>query len=206
MLHHVRVATLAAAVIGAAACADAPSAPSASLAPGDAPSLSAAAPQPSVAKFEVDYMMMTIDHHLAGIVMAQMCIEKAVHEELRALCRESLASQQRQIALYRSWLQQWYGISYAGEIPQSAAQDIRRLSELSGAAFEDEFLTEFSKHHLRIIKESEKAVERVYHEELRREAQMTVTNQSRQVVQMQTWDCQWYDDCRQGLIEQVQNR
>ena len=129
---------------------------------------------------------------------------RAIHEELRQLCRESIASQQRQIELFRTWLRDWYGINYVGEIPQSAAQDIRRLSQLYGAEFEDEFLTEFSKHHLRIIKESEKVVRRGYHEELRREAQMTITNQSRQVVQMQTWDCQWYDDCRRGLIKQAQ--
>ena len=207
MSYRLRSVLLTSAVtLGIAACSDASTTPvTPTLEPG-APSLTRAAPQPSVARYEIAYMQLTIDHHLAGIVMAQMCIEKAVHEELRALCRESLASQQRQIALYRTWLRDWYGINYVGEIPQSAAQDIRRLSELSGAAFEDAFLTEFSKHHLRIIKESEKAVERVYHDELRREAQMTITSQSRGVVRMQTWDCQWYSDCRQGLIEQVQNR
>lgn len=186
-----------------AACADA-TAPAATDLAAEPPSLSRPAPQPSVAKLEIDYMEFAIDHHLAGIVMAQLCVERAIHEELRQLCRESIASQQRQIELFRSWLRDWYGINYVGEMPQSAEQDIRRLSELYGAEFEDEFLTEFSKHHLRIIKESEKVVRRAYHEELRREAQMTITNQSRQVVQMQTWDCQWYDDCRRGLIKQAQ--
>ena len=196
-------ALLAAAVLTASACSDAPTGVLTQSAVADAPRTSQAAPQPSVARYEVYYMELTIDHHLAGLVEAQMCIEKAVHEELRALCRMSLMNQQRQIALYRQWLQEWYGITYTGEITQSAQQDIRRLSALSGAEFEDAFLTEFSKHHLRIIKESEKGVERVYHDELRQEAMMTVTGQSRQVVQMQTWDCQWYDDCRRGLINQV---
>jgi uncharacterized protein (DUF305 family) len=207
MLHRARFATLAtfaAVTLGAAACADAPTTPAGTPALSDAPSLNRAAPQPSVAKLEIDYMQETIDHHLAGIMMAQMCIQKAVHEELRQLCRESLASQQRQIALYRTWLQEWYGISYTGEIPQSAEQDIERLSALSGAEFEDEFLEEFSKHHLMIIKQSEHVVRRAYHEELRREARMTIVNQSRQVIMMQTWDCAWYGDCPQGLKEQAE--
>lgn len=85
--------------LGLAACSDVPTTPAtSSLEPG-APSLSQAAPQPSVAKFEIDYMEETINHHLAGVVMAQRCIAKAVHEELRQLCQQSLASQQRQIAL-----------------------------------------------------------------------------------------------------------
>lgn len=194
---------IAATLLAAIACTDTPTSTLTAPALADAARTSRAAPQPSIARYEVYYMELTIDHHLAGLVEAQMCIDKAVHEELRAMCQMSLMSQQRQIALYREWLQAWYGISYTGEIDQSAQQDIRRLSALSGAAFEDEFLTEFSKHHLRIIKESEKAVERVYHDELRQEAMMTVTGQSRQVAQMQTWDCQWYGDCRQGLLNQV---
>lgn len=198
-----RLLPLAASLLLVAACSDAPSAPTA-ITPGEGLSLSQAAPQPSVAKFEIDYMQFTIDHHLAGVVMAELCIERAVHEDLRALCEESLANQTRQIELLRAWLLDWYGIAYPGEIPQSAEQDIRRLSELSGAEFEDEFLTEFSKHHLRIIKESEKAVQRVYHAELRAMiAQPIIMTQSRGVAMMQTWDCQWYGDCRQGLINQV---
>ena len=195
------LAFVAALAIGA--CSDAPVAPSLA---SSGPALSMAAPHPSVAKFEVDYMTFTIDHHLGGVVMAQLCIERAVHEELRALCEESLASQSQQIEMLRAWLAEWYGIEYTGEIPTSAEQDIRRLAELSGEEFEDEFLTEFSKHHLGIIKESEKAVRRVYHDELRTMiAQPIITNQSRGVVRMQTWDCEWYDDCRQGLINQVRD-
>lgn len=65
-------------------------------------------------------------------------------------------------------------------------------------------MTEFSKHHLGIIKQSEQVVRRAYHEETRREALMTILNQSRQVITMQTWDCARYGDCRQGLKEQAE--
>jgi len=191
------------AALGLVACStEVPTAPPAARV-SDQPSLSMAAPQPSVAKYEVYYMELTIDHHLAGIVVAELCVERAIHSELRTLCEQSIASQQQQIEQLRSWLLEWYGIDYTGEITQSAQQDIRRLAQLSGAAFEDEFLTDFSKHHLRIIKESEKAVRTVYHEELRQLAANIITAQSQQIVTMQTWDCQWYGDCRQGLINQV---
>ena len=199
--------TAVAFVVGA--CTDDATAPTAPDVIGR-PSLSQAAPQPSVAKLEIDYMKETINHHLAGIVMAGMCIERApdplLHEDaaLVAMCEESIASQQRQIELYREWLRDWYGISYTGEITQSAEQDIERLSELYGEDFENEFLTEFSKHHLGIIKASEKVVRRAFHEPLRGEALMTIVNQSRGVIQMQTWDCEWFGDCRQGLKKQAE--
>lgn len=204
MLSRLRsIVVLTSAALALGACADGttpPAAPDTSV----APSLNRAAPQRSVARFEVDYMKSTIDHHTAGVVMAQLCIDRAVHAELRQLCEQSLASQRMQIEMLQDWLQDWYGITYEGTIPPSAAQDIRRLSQLSGAEFEDEFLTEFSKHHLGIIKESDKAVERVYHPELRELARSIVIAQSRGVIMMQTWDCEWYDDCRQGFKQQAQ--
>lgn len=210
MSHRLRsFVALAATAFAVGACSDSVTTPTAPELV-DGPSLSQAAPQPSVAKLEVDYMKETIDHHLAGIVMAGMCVERApnplLHEDaaLVQLCEASIASQQRQIALYREWLLDWYGIEYTGEIPQSAETDIRRLSELYGEAFENEFLTEFSKHHLQIIKQSEKVVRRAHHDELRAEARLTIVNQSRQVIRMQTWDCEWFDDCRPGLKQQAE--
>jgi len=194
----------AALALSLAACTDSPTAPVVPQRSPNQPSLGMAAPQPSVARYEVYYMELTIDHHLAGIAEATLCVERAIHPELEAMCEQSVASQQQQIGQLRSWLREWYGTEYAGEIEPSARQDIRRLSELSGAAFEDEFLTDFSKHHLRIIKESEKAVRKVYHDELRALAQTIITAQSRSVIQMQTWDCEWYGDCRQGIRKQAE--
>jgi hypothetical protein len=126
-------------------------------------------------------MQETIVHHLAGIVIATLCVaqvsEPTLHEDpaLVALCQESIASQLRQIALDRIWLRDGYGLTDVGEIPTSAAQDIRRLSTLAGEDFEHEALTEFSKHHLQIIKQSVHVVGLAEHGELRREAHMRRT-------------------------------
>ena len=203
------LAILAVLAFGVGACADSTTAPVTPNVPAG-PSFSRPAPQPSVAKLEMDYMMETIDHHLAGIEMDELCVQRVpnplLHEdaELVAMCQEAIASQQRQITLYRQWLRTWYGIAYEGEIPQSAEQDIERLAELFGEEFEDEYLTEISMHHLMIIKQSEKVLRRAYHGELRQEALMTIVNQSRDVIQMQTWDCEWFGDCRQGLKQQAE--
>lgn len=92
------------------------------------------------------------------------------------------------------WLPAWSEITYPGAINQSVQQDICPLSALSGAVFEDAFLTEFNKYHLRIVEESEKGVEHVYHDERCQEAMSTVTGQRRPVAHMQTWNCQWYGE------------
>ena len=187
--------------LGVGACADSPTAPASAA---DQAALGTAAPRRSTAKFEIDYMTFSIDHHTAGIEMAELCIDRAEHAVLIALCEQSLVSQREEIATLQEWLRDWYGISYEGTVPQSAREDLRRLAQLDGEEFEDDFLTEFSKHHLRIIKESDKAVRRAYHSELRDMARMIIAAQSQGVIMMQNWDCQWYDDCRQGLKRQAQ--
>jgi uncharacterized protein (DUF305 family) len=152
-------------------------------------------PGSAVAPYEAHFLEFMIDHHLGGVALATRCSERAVHEELRALCHHSLADQQRQIALFRSWLRQWYGVDYAGTMHPSAEANVQRLSAVSGTAFENDFLTTFSAHHVVTIVGSRQAVGAVPHDELRHEAQLMVTNQTHQVMAMQAWDCHWYGDC-----------
>lgn len=181
--------------LGLAACSDSATEPTAATAP-EAPLANRPAPQNSTAKYEIRYMEFTIDHHAMGVMMAQLCIQKAVHEELRQLCQTSLENQQRQIQQLQTWLRDWYGIAYEPELKPGDMRMMEKLAELSGAEFEIEFMETFSKHHERIIKESEKAVQRVFHEELRQLAANIIQSQSQQVAQMRSWLCIWYSVCR----------
>jgi uncharacterized protein (DUF305 family) len=79
---------------------------------GRASIASAPASRPSTANFEIKFMTDMIDHHHMAVMMAEMCITKAVHSELRALCERIRAAQMAEIEQMQTWLQQWYGISY----------------------------------------------------------------------------------------------
>lgn len=160
------------------------------------PGSSGPAPDKEVAKFEVRYMTFSIDHHTMGIRMAELCVNKAVHSELRDLCRRSIESQRREIDQLHTWLDQWYGFHYEPQMTKSDRRMLERLAALGGKEFEDRFLNEFSRHHLQIIRRSEKAVRRVYHEQLRELARNIVVQQSEDVAKMRRWDCEWYGDCR----------
>jgi uncharacterized protein (DUF305 family) len=61
------------------------------------------APDKSTARFEVDFLMDMIDHHAMAVEMADMCIQKAVHDDLRAMCESISASQSAQIDQMQSW-------------------------------------------------------------------------------------------------------
>ena len=50
------------------------------------------------ARFEVDFLTGMIDHHHMAVMMAEMCLEKAVHPELESTCETITATQSAEIA------------------------------------------------------------------------------------------------------------
>jgi uncharacterized protein (DUF305 family) len=62
------------------------------------------------ARFEIMVMRMFIDHHAIALIRAEDCINQAYHDRLRDACRMIVETQRAEIALFRSWLRDWYGI------------------------------------------------------------------------------------------------
>ena len=157
---------------------------------------SAAAPTRSAANFEVDFMTDMIDHHQMAIEMAEICLDKAVHEELRTMCQNIIATQSEEIQQMQSWLQQWYGITYRPTMKPGDQKRMDRLASLSGAEFEIAFMEMMIKHHEKAIKEARHCLDRATHAELREMCEDIIAAQSAEIAQMQTWLCQWYGECR----------
>ena len=172
--------------------------PAAVAAPAQAPTSTAspaAAPQSSEprAGLEINYLKFVADHHLMGVMMAELCVQKAVHSELREHCRMAAENQRREIELVLSLLQRFYGITYEPAIEGEGR--MTQLRRLSGAAFEVRFLEEFPRHHKTVIQRSETLVRNAVHDEVRQLAQSIVVNQTRAAIQLVTWKCVWYGDC-----------
>ena len=165
------------------------------LGPRRSDDLASSSPAPRAAGLEINYMKFTIDHHAMGIMMAEMCIEKAVHEELRDLCARNMEQQSSELALLQDWLQEWYGITYEPRLTQGDQRMMEHMAELSGAAFEIEFMETFSRHHHQIIQRSQPVVKQAEHEPLRELAAEIIAAQSADIQAMLTWLCEWYDIC-----------
>lgn len=161
---------------------------------GAAPAVaSEPAPDRSTARFEIDFMQDMIDHHAMAVMMAQMCLDKAVHAELRSLCESIKTSQRKEIQLMQSWLQSWYGVSHQPETKDTG--QMKQLERASGAEFEIRFMEMMIRHHRAAIKEAETCLDRAYHPELRGLCQNIIETQSAEIQQLQTWLCQWYGRC-----------
>jgi uncharacterized protein (DUF305 family) len=164
--------------------------------PGGATVASAPAPNRSTSTFEIKFMTDMIDHHHMAVMMAEMCIAKAVHPELRSLCENIRAAQMAEIGEMQAWLQDWYGITYQPVMKPGDEEMMERLASLSGSEFEVAFMEMMIKHHEKAIKEGRHCLDKAYHTELRELCEDIVRTQSAEIAQMQTWLCQWYGECR----------
>ena len=157
---------------------------------------SAPAPSRSTSNFEINFMTDMIDHHQMAIEMAEICLDKAVHEELRTMCQNIIVTQSAEIQQMQSWLQEWYGITYEPTMKPGDQKMLDRLASLSGAEFEIAFMEMMIKHHEKAIKEGRHCLDKAYHAELREMCEDIIATQSAEIAQMEAWLCQWYGECQ----------
>ena len=194
---------LAALAIAASACSDrpAPLAPDAStdVVTSRAASVgtaSAPAPSPAHANYETKFMTDMIDHHHMAIMMSELCLEKAIHPELVALCEQIIATQAAEIEQMQGWLAEWYGIAYEPQMKPGDMRMMEKLAALSPEEFEVAYMEMMIKHHTKAVKEGGHCLERAYHEELRELCENIIETQLREIAIMQQWLCEWYGICR----------
>src|SRR3546814_2489136 len=78
-----------------------------------------------------------IDHHAMAVETAEMCVEKAIHEELRTLCQEIIEAQTAEIETMQSWVEEWYGVTSAQSMSSGDIQRMERVALMGAEGFED---------------------------------------------------------------------
>lgn len=157
------------------------------------------APARREAKLEVKFMKNMIDHHQMAVMMAEMCVEKAVHEELRTMCEDIITEQMAEIELFQSWLQDWCGVTYEPQMKPKDERMVEMLSMLEREASEIHFMDMMIEHHMMAIMMAEKCVDRAYHEDLISQCHMIIESQMEEIEMRQTWLCEWYGICKETM-------
>lgn len=120
-----------------------------------------------------------VDHALA-LMMAEMCMEKATHHELRALCEELIAGPRAEIEEMQVWLQDWYGVVYEPEMESS--RQLEKLIRREGAEFKIVFMEMKIKHHEKAVKEAEQCLDQANHPELQTLCRNIIETQSAEIA------------------------
>ncbi len=130
------------------------------------------------ARFEVDFMQMSIDHHFAALRMTELAAgtdlqrtgaitpgegtsptqgfaatrAKATLDDIKSLARRNNRMQREEIMTLQGFLRNWYGINYQPKIrPES--QTMINLPERAqpGDDFNHTFFEVFSRHHFSLM-------------------------------------------------------
>jgi uncharacterized protein (DUF305 family) len=153
------------------------------------------APDKATAKYEVDFLTDMIDHHAMAVEMAEMCVDKAVHEPLAEMCESIVTSQSAQIDLMQGWLSNWYGLTHEPEMTPGMMAQMERLASMSGERFEISFMKMMIRHHWQAMIEAEGCLDRAWHQDLLGLCGEIISAQSAEIRQLQDWLCEWYDFC-----------
>lgn len=161
----------------------------------------APAPNPDAAEFEKDFMMEMIPHHMMAVSMAEACVDKAVHEDLRSQCEDMIESQTAEVEQMEMWLHDWYGVATSSDhmmdekMHRKHMRDMRRLGRLDGRKFEIRFMEMMIPHHKQAVEMAEICLDEAYHEELETMCQDMIAEQTREIKLFAQWLCDWYGRC-----------
>lgn len=157
------------------------------------------APNRTIAAYEVKFLEEMAHHHHMAVMMSMVCVERAaeLRPELAALCREIIATQNRETAMMLSWLRSWYGISYSphedmGPEMMEMMEDMRAMSP---AEFERFFVEDMIVHHAAALQPARQCQGKAYHEELASLCRDIVEVQVGEIDLMREWLCQWFGEC-----------
>lgn len=157
----------------------------------------APAPEQATSQYEVHFMQEMIGHHMMAVDMGNICLAKAAHQELRALCQKIITVQQEEISTMQQWLAEWYGISnFQPQMNPGQQTQLEKLSMLNNAEFEIEFMQKMIRHHKMAVVKGSQCIEHTYHQDLQDMCAGIVSGQLAEIQQMQEWLCTWYGVCR----------
>lgn len=155
----------------------------------------APAPTTATAKYEVRFLTGMMDHHMMAVETAELCLDRAIHDELLAVCQEIITTQTEEMHVMHMWLMDWYGVDHMPH--EMSPGQMEKLAALSGEEFEIAFMRMMIRHHRQAVVEAEQCVNRAYHAELVALCENISVTQTTEIEQMQTWLCDWYGICRE---------
>ena len=145
--------------------------------------------------YEIMYMENMIDHHNMAVEMAQTCLSKATHADLKTLCQNIISSQKQEIQTLKDLLARKYHITYKAQMSEQEMNSMRTLAALNGAAYEKSFMQEMIQHHWAAI---EMTVRDLPHFKTPRLVELgldVIGAQAPEIKQMRGWLYAWYKVC-----------
>jgi uncharacterized protein (DUF305 family) len=155
-------------------------------------------PDAASADYDLQFIDTMIAHHQGAVDMAKMIPQKAESSELKALGKEIVTSQEKEIAEMKSWREKWFAgkpaainMELRGMSDSMKGMDMKKLDGLTGKAFDIEFAKQMIPHHEGAVLMGREAIERSKRDEIKRLSNEIIKAQQAEIAKMNAWIKEW---------------
>ncbi len=142
---------------------------------------------------DVTFAQMMIPHHQQALEMTEMAASRAESQEVKDLAAQIEGAQAPEIETMRGWLEDWdepveggmdMGGMAGGMQGMMSEEQMASLDSASGAAFDQQFLTQMREHHAGAIAMAEQELEAGEFLEAKELAQAIVDSQKAEIEEI----------------------
>lgn len=158
-------------------------------------------PDAASAPYDLQFLDTMIAHHEGAIEMAKAAETKAGSAEIKALAKNIIADQEKEIAQMKKWRDKWFpdkpaalNMQMAGmsdSMKMMSDNEMQKLTASSGKDFDILFLDMMVPHHQGAVVMSKDALQKAEHPEIKTLANQIIKAQQDEIKKMTDWKAQW---------------
>lgn len=138
-----------------------------------------------------------IPHHEGAVVMAEMALEQAEHQELKDLAQEIIDAQESEITQMREWRSEWFGDApETGGMPGMEGMGMMSDADMemmeSSDMFDQMFIDMMIEHHQSAIDMAQDIQTTTERPEIQQLAEDIISSQQVEIDQMEQWRSEWF--------------
>ena len=161
--------------------------------------------------FDAQFIDMMVPHHQGAVEMAKVAQQRAEHPEIAQMAEAIITAQEGEISQMKAWRLDWFGsdetppmermpmvpgmgnghAAHSGSGTMDMAADVEAL-RTAPDPFDKAFIEAMIPHHQSAIDAAKAAELRAERAEIKGLAQAVITDQQREIEQMQRWLAAWY--------------
>ena len=154
---------------------------------------------------DAHFIEQMIPHHDDAILMADIALEKAKHQEIKQLAQDIKRTQSEEIEQMRAWYKNWFGKDVpdvfagtshgmgSGMMHMSMMGDATDIEELKTSAdFDKIFIEQMIPHHQMAVMMTQMLDRTTDRAEMKQLANNIIDAQTREINSMRSWYRQWY--------------
>lgn len=154
---------------------------------------------------DAHFIEQMIPHHDDAILMADIALEKAEHQEIKLLAQDIKRTQSAEIEQMKTWYKGWFGKEVpdvfagtshgmgSGMMHMGMMGDATDIDELKNATdFDKTFIEQMIPHHQMAVMMAQMLERTTTRTEMKQLAQDIIEAQTREINSMREWYRQWY--------------